>query len=32
MVGDILAAVDEELQHARLAAERASSNGRVATP
>jgi Lon protease-like protein len=32
MVRDILAAVDQELQHARLAAERASSNGRVATP
>ena len=32
MVQEILSAVDQELQHARLAAERASSNGRVATP
>jgi ATP-dependent Lon protease len=32
MVRDILAAVDQELQHARLAAERASTNGRVAPP
>jgi Lon protease-like protein len=32
MVDEILSAVDQELQHARLAAERASTNGRVATP
>lgn len=32
MVEDILAAADEELQHARVAAERASTNGKVATP
>jgi Lon protease-like protein len=32
MVGDLLAAVDKEMQHARMAAERAGSNGRVSTP
>jgi ATP-dependent Lon protease len=31
MVDEILSAVDQELQHARLAAERASTNGKVAT-
>jgi Lon protease-like protein len=32
LVQEILSAADQELQHARVAAERASSNGRVATP
>lgn len=32
MVAEILSAVDQEVQHARVAAERASTNGRVATP
>jgi ATP-dependent Lon protease len=32
MVEEILSAVDEELQHARTAAARASTNGRVTTP
>lgn len=32
MVEEILSAVDQELQRARVAAERASTNGKVATP
>ncbi len=32
MVDEILSAVDQELQHARVAAERASTNGKVPTP
>jgi ATP-dependent Lon protease len=32
MVDEILSAVDQEVQHARLAAERASANGKVTTP
>jgi Lon protease-like protein len=32
MVEEILATADQELQHARIAAERASTNGKVATP
>ncbi len=32
MVDEILSAVDQDLQHARLAAQRASTNGRVTTP
>jgi ATP-dependent Lon protease len=32
MVEEILATADQELQHARMAAERASTNGKVATP
>jgi Lon protease-like protein len=32
MVDEILKAVDQELQHARVAAERASTNGKVTTP
>lgn len=32
LLAEILAAVDEDTRHARLAAERASTNGRVTTP
>lgn len=32
IVADLLAAVDKEMQHARMAAERAGTNGRVSTP
>ena len=32
MVDEILSAADRELQHARVAAERATTNGRVTTP
>ena len=31
MVDEILSAVNQEVQHARLAAERASANGKVTT-